>query len=217
MRDVATRSTTGTARFRDRARGVLGAMGLVVATGLCNPLAWSQATSPPRQAPAPASRATPATDVEPAVDTSARVGAISAPLPAPPSTPRSAPPDVSAAPARNPGAAMSSAPANPPAVGARRGGRAMDRVDLESSQITGNRELPRVLYIVPWRAPAAGEIEGRPVNSLLYELTKPVDRDVFRRENRYFDALQATATASGAPAAVAPAAAPAAAPGGPEK
>jgi hypothetical protein len=66
----------------------------------------------------------------------------------------------------------------------------MDRVDLEASQITGNRELPRVLYVVPWRAPDAGDLEGRPVNSLLYELTRPVDRDVFRRENRYFDALQ---------------------------
>jgi hypothetical protein len=83
----------------------------------------------------------------------------------------------------------------------------MDRVELESSQITGNRELPRVLYIVPWRAPAAGDLEGRPVNSLLYELTRPVDRDVFRRENRYFDALQAPSPGADA----------AAAPGGPEK
>lgn len=74
---------------------------------------------------------------------------------------------------------------------AARGVRVMDRVDLEVSQITGNRELPRVLYIVPWRAPQAGELEGRPVNSLLNELTRPVDREVFRRENRYFNALQA--------------------------
>jgi hypothetical protein len=75
----------------------------------------------------------------------------------------------------------------------------MDRVDLETSQITGNRELPRVLYVVPWRAPDAGDLEGRPVNSLLYELTRPVDRDVFRRENRYFDALQRQSAATAAP------------------
>lgn len=73
----------------------------------------------------------------------------------------------------------------------------MDRLDLEASQITGNRELPRVLYIVPWRAPSSGDLEGRPVNSLLYELTKPVDRDVFRRENRYYDALAAAPSAAG--------------------
>ena len=58
---------------------------------------------------------------------------------------------------------------------------------------------------------SAGDLEGRPVNSLLYELTKPVDRDVFRRENRYFDALEATRAGTGP----APAGAPA--PGSPEK
>jgi hypothetical protein len=68
-----------------------------------------------------------------------------------------------------------------------------------------------VLYIVPWRAPEAGDIEGRPVNSLLYELTKPVDRDVFRRENRYFDALAAQSQNADANAPDAPDA------GGPEK
>ncbi len=115
---------------------------------------------------------------EPAVDTSA----------APPAAP-----SPSAASAAAPQAA-SAAPGAAPSTPRRPANRAMDRVDLEASQITGNRELPRVLYIVPWRAPNAGELEGKPVNSLLYELTKPVDRDVFRRENRYFDALAATAT-----------------------
>ncbi len=167
-----------------------------------------------QQAPTPAARQAPpaamerAADLEPAVDTSARSDAAaadngvarpatSAPpvtsAPAPSSattTPRADAPAADAGPAAGGGAARRSDPPVRDAA-ARRGARAMDRVDLESSQITGNRELPRVLYIVPWRAPQAGELEGRPVNSLLYELTRPVDRDVFRRENRYFDALQA--------------------------
>lgn len=67
----------------------------------------------------------------------------------------------------------------------------MDRVDLDSSQITGNRELPRVLYIVPWRAPGRAS-SGSPCQQPA-QRTDPsgVHRDVFRRENRYFDALQA--------------------------
>ena len=143
--------------------------------------------------------AAPSPDVGPAVDTSG-------PLQGRPSGGARAP----QAPAADAAAASEAAPARTgaPREGApRRGSRAMDRVELESSQITGNRELPRVLYIVPWRAPAAGDLEGRPVNSLLYELTRPVDRDVFRRENRYFDALQAPSPGADA----------AAAPGGPEK
>jgi hypothetical protein len=67
---------------------------------------------------------------------------------------------------------------------------AKDRLDLESTQITGNRELPKVLYIVPWRSAEMGDLVGRPVNSLLDEVLEPVDRDVFRRQNRYFEALQ---------------------------
>lgn len=66
-----------------------------------------------------------------------------------------------------------------------------DRIDLDTTQITGNRELPKVLYIVPWKRPELGDLVGRPLNSLLDEVLTPVDRDVFRRENRYFNALQA--------------------------
>ena len=69
-------------------------------------------------------------------------------------------------------------------------GNAKDRLDLDATQITGNRELPKVLYIVPWRSAELGDLVGRPVNSLLDEVLEPVDRDVFRRQNRYFEALQ---------------------------
>jgi hypothetical protein len=80
--------------------------------------------------------------------------------------------------------------ANKPAAAGAAKSNAKDRLDLDSSQITGNRELPRVLYIVPWRSAELGDLVGRPVNSLLDEVLEPVDRDVFRRQNRYFEALQ---------------------------
>ncbi len=155
---------------------------------------------------APAARSGPAPggNLEPAVDTSApSVAPVSPPgsTAAPAAAAQS--PGVAKAGAAEPGAATGKAAAS--RTGSRpTTGRAMDRVDLDSSQITGNRELPRVLYIVPWRAPAAGELEGRPVNSLLNELTRPVDRDVFRRENRYFDALQAQSPNADANAAAPP-------------
>jgi hypothetical protein len=77
----------------------------------------------------------------------------------------------------------------------------MDRLELESAQITGNKELPKVMYVVPWRRPDLGEFAGKPPNSLLDELLAPVDRDVFRRQNRYFSALQPDARGAAATAA----------------
>jgi hypothetical protein len=65
-----------------------------------------------------------------------------------------------------------------------------DRIELDTTQITGNRELPRVLYVVPWKRPDLGDPGARPANSLLDEVMAPVDRDVFRRQNRYYQALK---------------------------
>ncbi len=57
-----------------------------------------------------------------------------------------------------------------------------------------------MLYIVPWKRSDLGDLAGRPVNSLLDEVLQPLDRDVFQRENRYYDALKPgqTATRKGA-------------------
>jgi hypothetical protein len=65
-----------------------------------------------------------------------------------------------------------------------------DRIELGATQITGNAELPRVMYVVPWKRAELGELAGKPARSLLDEVLAPVDRDVFRRQNRYYDALQ---------------------------
>jgi len=66
---------------------------------------------------------------------------------------------------------------------------AVDQLDLGSTSIRGNQELPKVMYIVPWKESGSGEIQGRPVNSLIDEVLAPLDRDVFRRQIRYFDQL----------------------------
>lgn len=70
---------------------------------------------------------------------------------------------------------------------------AQDRADIDRQQIIGNRELPKVLYIVPWKKPLPGDLAGRPNGSLLDEALAPIDRDVFRRQIQY--GAQATAPA----------------------
>ena len=71
-----------------------------------------------------------------------------------------------------------------------------DSLELDTSSITGNQELPKVLYIVPWKESSIGELRGKPINSLLDDVLAPLDREVFRREIRYFDQLY---TAGGQP------------------
>lgn len=66
---------------------------------------------------------------------------------------------------------------------------ARDRLELDSTSIRGNQELPRVLAIVPWKDPSLGDLVGKPVNSLIDEALAPVDREVFRRQTAYFDQL----------------------------
>ncbi len=90
---------------------------------------------------------------------------------------------------------------------------AQDRADIDRTQIIGNRELPKVLYIVPWKKPLPGQLSGRPVHSVLDEALAPVDREVFRRQADYNAQLRARSTAvaaAAAPVSPAPAAVPAA-------
>jgi hypothetical protein len=62
---------------------------------------------------------------------------------------------------------------------------AQDNANIDRTQIIGNRELPKVLYIVPWKKPMPGDLSGRPLVSVLDEALSPVDRDVFRRQVQY--------------------------------
>jgi hypothetical protein len=62
---------------------------------------------------------------------------------------------------------------------------AQDRADIDRTQILGNRELPKVLYIVPWKKPTPGDLSGRPLASVIDEALAPIDRDVFRRQVSY--------------------------------
>ena len=131
-----------------------------------------------------------ADEIEPAVATSSAAVAPPAAVPA-----------AAAAPAAR-AAAKGAAPARQ-SVGQK--STAHDQIELDTTQITGNRELPNVMYVVPWKRPDLGDFAGRPAKSLLDELLAPVDRDVFRRQNRYFAALQAEPAVRSATPVVAPA------------
>jgi len=128
-------------------------------------------------------------DLEPGVQTSAPAAA---PAPAAVPTPAKIAAPAKGAPAKGAPAkvaAPAAAPASDPAAGSRTAA-SKDRIELDTTQISGNRELPKVMYVVPWRKADLGEFAGKPPNSLLDEALTPVDRDVFRRQNRYYSAMQ---------------------------
>jgi hypothetical protein len=104
-----------------------------------------------------------------------------------------APAAPAAAPAEHPApaakAAESARPAKPATTDSRRF-KTVDKMVLDPTAVTGNRELPKVLYIVPWKKSDLGDLVGKPMNSLVDEVLAPVDRDVFKRQLRYYGALQ---------------------------
>lgn len=65
----------------------------------------------------------------------------------------------------------------------------MDEIDLGRTEVTGNQELPKVLYIVPWQKSEPGELMGKPVNTLLDEVLAPIDRTEFVRQVDYYGDL----------------------------
>jgi hypothetical protein len=127
----------------------------------------------------------------------------SVPAPAAPAPDASASP-AAEAPVATPAAAA--APADAKSAAARSSQfKTVDRIELEGSAITGNRELPKVLYIVPWKKSDLGDLVGRPANSLIDEVLAPVDRDVFKRQIEYFATLNSeAATPPAAPSAAPP-------------
>ena len=143
-------------------------------------------------------------DLEPGVDTSKSAPSAPAAAPeaaAPVPAPAAPVPPASAAAAPAKGAAAKSAPAKGASAGKTPAKKGTDRLELEATDVTGNSELPKVLYIVPWKPSELGDMAGRPVNSLLDEVLQPLDRDVFKRENRYYEAVQPDAAAAKSDAA----------------
>jgi hypothetical protein len=66
---------------------------------------------------------------------------------------------------------------------------AQTRLELEQTTVTGARELPKVLYIVPWKRTWPG-LRPLPMQSLVEELVAPLDLDTFRRQLRYDEMLR---------------------------
>jgi hypothetical protein len=157
-----------------------------------------------QQAPPPAAPATPSVKPaqataqseagDPLADTSNQA-ATAAPAATAPASSAAPAPSASRAPAAR-AVAAGAAPAS--GSGQKPAPNKIDRLDLGTATVTGDREQPKVMYIVPWKRSDIGDLAGKPMNSLVDEILAPVDRDVFKREVVYYHAVQADASQNGA-------------------
>jgi hypothetical protein len=66
---------------------------------------------------------------------------------------------------------------------------AADRIELDATSIQGSRELPKILYIVPWKSARLSLLQGGAGTSSLDTSFEALDRDVFRRQVEYYGML----------------------------
>jgi hypothetical protein len=75
--------------------------------------------------------------------------------------------------------------------------QAQESMQLEGTEITGNRELPMVLYIVPWKSVERFDIESPPITSIMDMPLTTIDRASFKRTINYHQAIFTTPIAAG--------------------
>lgn len=59
------------------------------------------------------------------------------------------------------------------------------RLDMDAMSVVGNRELPRIVYIMAWRKAPQGDVLQQSLESMHSNEVGPLDRDVFRRQIEY--------------------------------
>lgn len=64
-----------------------------------------------------------------------------------------------------------------------------DKIEMQGTAIIGNQELPKVLYIVPWKQSELARVKDLPLETLIDDALVPIDRESFKRQLNYYNAL----------------------------
>jgi len=62
---------------------------------------------------------------------------------------------------------------------------AEERIDMDAMSIIGNKELPNVLYILPWKQAELPGMVELPLSSLINDALQPIDRQTMLRRQYY--------------------------------
>jgi len=67
---------------------------------------------------------------------------------------------------------------------------AAEQADMEGITITGNKELPNILYVISWKSPELPPVADIPLTSLIEHALEPLDRRSVLREEQYYNATR---------------------------
>jgi len=68
--------------------------------------------------------------------------------------------------------------------------QAAEKTEMEGITITGNKELPNILYVISWKSPELPPVEDIPLASLIDHALEPLDRRSVLREEQYYNATK---------------------------
>ena len=69
--------------------------------------------------------------------------------------------------------------------------QAEESIDMKGLSIIGNKELPNVLYIVPWKSPELPDMNEPPLATLINAALEPVNREAILRKELYYQIMDA--------------------------
>jgi len=70
--------------------------------------------------------------------------------------------------------------------------QAQEVLNAEGMTVYGQRELPKVMYIVPWKKTKSAEIDMPMTESLVADVLDPIDPEVFRRQIKYYELMHSS-------------------------
>jgi hypothetical protein len=68
--------------------------------------------------------------------------------------------------------------------------QAAEQTELEGITITGNKELPNILYVISWKSSELPPVADIPLASLIEHALEPLDRRSVLREEQYYNATR---------------------------
>lgn len=67
---------------------------------------------------------------------------------------------------------------------------AEEKINMDAMSIIGNKELPNVLYILPWKQAELPGMVELPLSSLISNALQPIDRQTMLRRQYYKEIIR---------------------------
>ncbi len=73
---------------------------------------------------------------------------------------------------------------------------AEEKITMDSLQVIGNKEMPNILYILPWQTAQLPSMVELPLSGLIQDALQPVDRESMLRRKYYQEVVVSSESGS---------------------